>query len=490
MSDLWERLHLMPRELKPLYIRLLELVEPIYQPWVSKAFQILRASRNHIKSPFSNSSPKDTGVSPLTISAFFFAINEDVNVATLQGSARNLIQSKFEKKKTLGQITLPSFLPIYDFDTPLTPASSTLQRKCEDTLVQLTARCAGFLEVSITEKRVSRNSLVRYFHRTARDFLETEEIWSKLLLQTSSTNFDPNTAMMRSCVITLQLEPILIEAKEPRDDRESILRVTKDCLIYSHYADAHYQSHGTQTALLDQLSYMLTLHDSRVSQCDNSGFRTRYDTQWITDLIPTAGGFATFLRLAMLFDLKAYVREGINRQDKSQRQKLATSLLHYLLPSQDCYIYRNYLPLPGAEMVRFLLHMKADSNAGCGSISAWKSVLTYQANTAHESSCRSLRDTEYDEPALQKRYIEIMQLLVLSGADPEAAVLDHECVQLTAIEIVENILVPRFPLEATPLLKELREKIQQISRSTKKKSYDEIEGNSKKMPPQKKARRK
>ncbi|KIN06970.1 hypothetical protein OIDMADRAFT_108740, partial [Oidiodendron maius Zn] len=41
LCDLWERLRLMPRELEPLYDRLLELIDPVYLPWVSKTFQVL-----------------------------------------------------------------------------------------------------------------------------------------------------------------------------------------------------------------------------------------------------------------------------------------------------------------------------------------------------------------------------------------------------------------------------------------------------------------
>jgi hypothetical protein len=258
MSDLWERLRLLPRELKPLYVRLLELVEPMYLPWVSKAFQILRANRNHIQSPFKHSSFEDIEVSPLHISDFLFAINQDINVATLHGNAKPPDRSGFEDKETLAQVTPPPFLSAgeyddsNDFNELLNSTNGALQMKCEDTLVQLTARCAGFLEVSIRNDKVSRDSLVRYFHRTARDFLETEENWSKLLLQTSSTDFNPNTAMMRSCVITLQLPPIIIEWDA--DDREPMRRVTKDCMIYARFADAHHPSHGTQIELLDQRS--------------------------------------------------------------------------------------------------------------------------------------------------------------------------------------------------------------------------------------------
>jgi hypothetical protein len=187
MSDLWERLHLLPRELKPLYVRLLELVEPIYLPWVSEAFQILRANRNHIQLPFKYPFFEETGVSPLRISDFLFAINQNVNVATLQGSARPPNRTKLKSKETLAQLTLPLLLLAGDSDDPdklLKSTNDGLQMKCEDTMVQLTAQCAGFLEVSVKDGKVSKDSLVRYFHRTARDFLETEEVWSKLLLQT------------------------------------------------------------------------------------------------------------------------------------------------------------------------------------------------------------------------------------------------------------------------------------------------------------------
>jgi hypothetical protein len=54
MSDLWERLRLLPGELKPLYVRLLELIEPIYLPWVSKAFQIIRATEIISSCPLKN----------------------------------------------------------------------------------------------------------------------------------------------------------------------------------------------------------------------------------------------------------------------------------------------------------------------------------------------------------------------------------------------------------------------------------------------------
>ena len=41
-------------------------------------------------------------------------------------------------------------------------------------------------------------SLIQYFHRTAKDFLGSDEIWAKLVLETAKMNFNPNVAMMGS----------------------------------------------------------------------------------------------------------------------------------------------------------------------------------------------------------------------------------------------------------------------------------------------------
>ncbi|PVH79135.1 hypothetical protein DL98DRAFT_655557 [Cadophora sp. DSE1049] len=93
--------------------------------------------------------------------------------------------------RAIGKYMLHAFLPKTHTEEELwtfvDDANTILQGRCEDTGVQLTARCAGFVEASNKEGNISPKSHVQYFHRTARDFLETEENWSKLLLHTSNT---------------------------------------------------------------------------------------------------------------------------------------------------------------------------------------------------------------------------------------------------------------------------------------------------------------
>ncbi|KAH6698160.1 hypothetical protein BKA61DRAFT_530992, partial [Leptodontidium sp. MPI-SDFR-AT-0119] len=155
LDDLWEQLRRLPKDLTLLYKRLLELVEP-YQKWASQAVQILRCNRDLCSAPSDDS---------------FGANLLNVHISSIE----NMTRKEF-------------------------------QVKCEDTRVRLTARCAGFLEASNLPgtSAMGPGSVIQYFHRTAKDFLESAEVWSKLLMETENTNFNPNVALMRSQLLYIK----------------------------------------------------------------------------------------------------------------------------------------------------------------------------------------------------------------------------------------------------------------------------------------------
>jgi hypothetical protein len=84
LSDLWERLRLMPREHEPLYNCFLDLIEPRYLLWVSKTLQILQNNPNLGSDPFGYSSSARRGVEHLTVQAFLFAIRGDLDFASIE----------------------------------------------------------------------------------------------------------------------------------------------------------------------------------------------------------------------------------------------------------------------------------------------------------------------------------------------------------------------------------------------------------------------
>jgi hypothetical protein len=461
LSDLWERLRHLPRELEPLYTRLLELIEPSYLPWTSQAFQIVGANRTLGEYPFGKYSGKRPGAKPLSMSLFFLAITQDVDIAEIRDRTQ-------------------------------------LEKEGEDIAVQLTARCAGFLEVSRPEGKalMGPSCLIQYFHRTARDFLETKFCWCTLLIHTANTDFNPNVALMRACILALHINPLLVELdneleKELKGKSHRCLRhityLVNDTLIYAHHADGHTESLRTRITLLDQLCSVMDNYDGNLPVFAN---------RWIKEAIALDDwGYrddVNFLKLATIFNLRDYISEQVQPPAESAMTKseTATALLRFLLSSVDS-VKKRGVPLLGIEMVSLLLDRGADPNESNPSDdgvshSPWESALIYAMRIRDEASAPSslsypaMReiDCDYSE-TISNRYIRLLQMLVLSGADPHARVCRdnkrHE--KITALDVV-NSLLKSFPLEAGPLFRELQRALARTEHVKRnKRSSDEIHGN-------------
>jgi len=277
IADLSERLRRLPRELKPLYNRLLMLIEP-YERWASQAIQIMRHNRY-----ICNSSSEGLGVNlrapAITISEFSLAMNEKIP----QSSLENM---RFEN----------------------------LQLLCEETSTRLTARCAGLLEVP-GPSALGPRSRVDYFHRTAKDFLQSSEVWTQLLSETADTEFDPTVALMRSCLWYIKIQIALSAALA----QEFIYREVEASdhavgfMAYALYANWHTPSREHQTALIDQLRGLTEEHDKK--------------GDWFYGLIPRFQGRGSFLEITAVLGLTGYVRDTLKMLPETQRDITATSLL-------------------------------------------------------------------------------------------------------------------------------------------------------------------
>ena len=317
LSDLWRRLRSMPRELEPLYNHLLELIDPFYLPWASKALQIVRINHDLGQDPFGKSSSARDGVDPLTVQTFYFAMNEDLDETPMQSCTWEWLDSR-----------------------------------CEVISVWLTARCAGFLEVP-REIFAGPFSNIRYFHRTVRDFLDKDTHWCKILMQTVNTDFNPNVSMMRSCLRSLQFANSNNEVYDPN--------LARDFTIYAYHADAHSKSHGVQSMLLDKMKETMIIWSS---------------SWWNADYMPDFRGRPDFLKLATIYGLRGYVNAKLTEQ--GQLQHRATELLRCLLPNDISHAQRK-IPLPRIDMASLLLDLGADPNGSCDSRSPWEITQAFLA---------------------------------------------------------------------------------------------------------------
>jgi len=426
ISDLWERLKLLPEEMEPLYNRLLQLVERVYLPWVSRALQLVRNVQDLSVDPFRTSCKLIPGVKPLSISAFLLAMNPDTDLAKLYRADEN----KFFAK-------------------------------CKRTEVQLKARCAGFLELSKTEANTmtGEDYHIQYFHRTARDFLETKASCSNLLLHTVSTGFHLNISLMRSCLDSLQI--VLARLRNYQGisyvacEEGVIDGLVKDFMVYAYHAETSGEDKNTRIELVDQMSNIMATHSENYRQGVS---------QWIANILPGMGtlGFK-FMDFAMLYGQECYVREKLQQYDKSQVQSIATGLLGHLLPSNYQSV-KFGLPLPSIEMVSMLLdHIVAsiDKEEILRSLQRpWGNLILCMNHISMTDLTPSpVSGDDYDFHGLYLRYLDIMKILVLAcnrtGCIRPGPVHAGRG-SITSIDLVERFVAENYPQYASTLLPKLR----------------------------------
>ncbi|KAL2061695.1 hypothetical protein VTL71DRAFT_7073 [Oculimacula yallundae] len=435
MCHLRARLRLLPKELEPLYGRLMDMVEPIYLVWVSKAFQILRNNRDLAELPFPEPSPRVRGVRSLNVLAFYLSMENDSHVANY----KNLSKERL---------------------------NSILKAKCRDTIVHLTARCAGFLEVSTvkTTGETGPDSFLRYFHRTAKDFLHSDVYWSRLQTQTINSTFNPNVSMMQSCTMQAFFKyksdqeassdrnkmsfagfSVDIDPQEREIDTETIA-LAKDFMIYAHNADRQSETLDIQLEMIDRFNKFLV-------------------PTWIGKVFPSLFGFASYLELAAIYNLRGYVLSKINQQSGEEATRNACALLTYILPDTDCHASYG-LPLPQVEMVSLLLRLGADPNKGIYSRSPWENTLRFFTKYAEHKpdeinswtdELQSSYNANESRP-LQLRYVQIMNILLASGVKSLACristdYLGQEVAIHSAHCTAADFLGKNFPVEAALILR-------------------------------------
>jgi hypothetical protein len=316
MDILLERLRGLPSDIEPLYQHLLERIEPYYLAWTSKAFQIVRlAQRLTDENPFKLAllvKGHEQGFASLTLEMFYFAIDDKVDIHTIETSSQG-----------------------------------SLLKKCNDLEVQLTARCASLLETSLKKSRDKgrKQSNIKWFHRTARDFIERNPCGSKLLNHIPKSKFSPNICMIKSCILELAAHLTL----NPNVSQDAISKLLNSCLIYAYDADTHVETHDAQIQWLDKLDELMTKY-------------WRGGRPWMSPFVLANRPRSlpvkeiTFLHLAALYNLTGYIGGKMPRK-LPKYNTTARSLLQLISENGSS----RHGPKDGmTRMTRLLLELGAD----------------------------------------------------------------------------------------------------------------------------------
>jgi hypothetical protein len=270
IAILQQRLHLLPSELKPLYDHILNNhIEPVYKPWASRAFQILKTSRevlDHDQKLFHSSTDKY-----LSILEFLFAIDQHLDIEAV---------SRLDQKSVMS--------------------------RCEEIAIQLNVRCSGLLEISNGSEFRTPKDRVAYMHRTVGDFLESNECWSQLLAYTDNSTFDSNVALMKSSVLWMAYDCSRGYKNDlcngpVREQNSSATIKTSITMLYAYYANLHTESQESQIALLDGLDRLRRQHHTLVPE-------------------------ESFLHLAVRYSLTLYLKAKFQEMEPSVSRGTANSL--------------------------------------------------------------------------------------------------------------------------------------------------------------------
>ncbi|KAI9679714.1 MAG: hypothetical protein M1822_007320 [Bathelium mastoideum] len=400
--DLQQRLLELPPELDSLYDTMLKGISPsFYQEQASKLLQIVYAAEE-----------------PLSSFALSLADEPNLNLAT---DAKVSSFSQWE-----------------------------VDARVQSIADRLKSRCQGLLEIQ-TQSRADRlldnpdhRDLVQYLHLTVREFLEKPEIWSELLSKTSRTEFDPNLACLRSCILRLKKTP---HFEVRLDTKLSFARCAED------------STSQAQVDLVDELN-------KTIAALNVPGYRDLWT--YILDL-PFLGErnsswleqSSFILVYSIVQGLSLYVRAKFGPRLRSLNQDFPVPLLNFATGVECNNICRRrahrhhfysgkypngYIkdedidirPLP--SMIAMLLQMGLNPNEMRSGSSPWISYM------------KKIKDELRGRGTIRPNWKDTCELFLIYGADIEALISEGE--RETCGDILKSLLLTLY-VAATAKMEQL-----------------------------------
>jgi hypothetical protein len=440
IGQLWTRLRSFPRDLYPLYNAILEQIEPIYLQWASKAFQIIKRTTELDKDPFRRTELKNpgnvtegekidftiNGVLPLTVVQVFAALSDE-----------------------------------HDPESISAMSTEELNSACEDTQIHLTARCAGLLELGNTQDsaRFYQHSPIVYMHRTARDFLEREDQWAKVMSYAPPETFSPDTAMLRSSIILLMAKgftkrPLYTDyatsglISDGIGQRHTLYnqpmlnssRMVEDITIYAYHADDNDGTRGEQTKLLN----IYNAWRSSTMEEPQPIIPSYRDRHW--------------LRESALLSLSGYVHNFLSVEEEETRSEVAENLLYAVLSSAHSERLRLMFPKP--KMVQVLLKLRSDRTMQTDVMPRLSAGPCWPSQSGTIVRVRA-NDDVHATPRFLKAYVSMLEAFLSAGVDPtdiSSRVPKHYLLNSEALitDIRQNLLKLDCEADGTSLYRSLR----------------------------------
>ena len=369
IAQLRKRLVGMPPEIEDLYRHMLKNIDEAYAQDAVRIFRIMSIAQHTPTRPILNV-PRDVKfrIPELTALELSFALDKNQDFAI--------------NPKRINQ--------------------QDLEMRMKQVDIQLRKSCAGLLEVSDgVDIRSSAegefypfskdpSAKIEYHHRTAKDFLDGEDLQDLMVKTQQGDKFSPSTALVRARLVIYQslCTPVVYRRYETGKQDWNIMKSIDATLILARQAEN--ETGKGQVEYIDKLNKTIErLWYPEVRNKAHWGEHISFHGQfhrpdyWHDD----------FLAVAVTYGLHHYVAQKLGNDDSVVRRKKGRPYLDYAL--------FHTLGNPGVynpDMVEVLLDHGAEPNKTFDSKSPWWNFLQ--------------NGLTYPETAYQ-----IMELLLKSGAD-------------------------------------------------------------------------
>ena len=335
VSDLQRRLAFLPPDLENLYEKMLNSLDPFYLEHASQIFQHVRAANE-----------------PPSLLCLSFADEEPEFI--LKMKVRPLLEDEEFSRADIMRRRLNS--------------------RCKGLLEVgpaglLPIDAVDFGDVSLVERPTSVNDClakgispadltVQYLHRTVKDFLETPQVWDRIMLACPRT-YDPYLALCRSFVAQLKC------LGRPTGTK-AFYRTVRRIMFYAYSVQDRLeegQSAQSLVSLMDELDRTATnLHNA-------SDMEPSWHDKFLSDVyLPTyqdARGRLTFLSLAVRLGLHTYVEAKVHHGCLAHSNLSVGPLLSDAIGTwrgPRGWLFAD--PTTSVKMVKMLLTHGADPNRG------------------------------------------------------------------------------------------------------------------------------
>ena len=336
VSDLQRRLDFLPPDLEDLYEKMLNSLDPFYLEHASQIFQHVRAANEPpslLCLSFADEEPEfifKMEVRPLPAGDEFY--RADIMRRRLNSRCKGLLE-----------VGPAGLLPIDAVDFgDVAPVEYPVS--VNDCLAK------GISPADLT---------VQYLHRTVKDFLETPQVWCRIMLACPRT-YDPYLAMCRSFVAQLKcLDP-------DSTGTEAFQRTIKRIMFYAQSVQDSLeegQSAQSLVSLMDEFDRTATnIHKASGTDCS-------WPSKFLSDLsLPESRAVRsefTFLSLAVRLGLLTYLEAKVQRGCFAHDKDSLTPLLGDAIKPRIEFCGNPMKSIRGVKMVKMLLEYGAAPNKFC-----------------------------------------------------------------------------------------------------------------------------